>query len=182
MLVLEGPDGGGKTYLAQQLVKALDLEYRKPSQEVLSSTQGPVNPRALIEWWMIEVQLCEEDPAYERRGVYDRTTYISDPIYRLVYGEHSAATVRQMRRGIDFLADNAMIVWCIPPWDVTLESLRNQQRDNLEWLDETKAGVVWWAYSVLMATWQAFSPERNLHYHRENYDQILDEIKEYLHG
>jgi hypothetical protein len=152
----------------------------KPPAEVLSSSKGPVDPKALIKWWLVEIEKCLESGPYDRSVVYDRTTFISDPIYRLVYGEPSGATTDEMLKGVQAIADHGCIVWCIPQWERTLASLTDEYRDNLEGLNVQRAQVVHWAYTVEMYKWKEIQPELGLHYDWRNKEAIIGEVEDYV--
>lgn len=147
MIVLEGPDGSGKTSLAELMQEELGLEYRRPPKEVLSSSQGPTGePRGLIEWWLEELDKCQTQHNYAKIGVYDRTTFISDPIYRLAMGGMPQGTIKEMMGGVYYLANYAYVkVFCLPDFETTLLNVKREGRDKLA-LPDDKLYVIWWAY------------------------------------
>lgn len=149
MIVVEGPDGSGKTTLANKLCELYDLEYRRPPKAVLSSSDGPSSSgRELIDWWREELQKCR-DKTYAVGGVYDRITYISDPIYRLAIGGHPQGTPDDMREGVHRLKNYArLIVFCLPEFEVTVTNVHIDDRPAFV-IDREKLYNIWWAYHYL---------------------------------
>lgn len=180
MIVLEGPDGGGKTTLAGELVREFHLLYMRPPSAVLTSDGGPVNPRGLAEWW--ELELIDAKAGKRGQHVYDRSTYISDPIYRLVYHQRSGSTIEQMIQGVHYLINYALVIWCLPPWEDTLEALRQQNRENLKGLDEEKAEVVYWAYHYQYTLWlEACGNEDHCFlYNWRNGEELREVVKRWM--
>src|SRR5215472_10794451 len=80
MLIVEGPDGGGKTTLAHAIADAYDLTYMRPPPELLSSSLGPGPGSGLHEWWVEQMRLPEKE---HTRNVYDRCFFISEAIYQM---------------------------------------------------------------------------------------------------
>jgi hypothetical protein len=128
VIIVEGPDGSGKTTLAEQIASELDREYRRPPPEALDSTTGPAS--WLADWWEGQLAL---HPRALAHGVYDRTFYISDPIYQqaqpdrklLVDGVHLA-------RGISRLwSIEPVLIFCLPPIDVQLANVHAGGRERL---------------------------------------------------
>lgn len=144
MIILEGPDGSGKTTLAHELCSEFNLEYMR--YEGLSSTQGPDGP-AIIEWW-------DEQMAQDRSdAVYDRCYYISEPIYQLATPSRELiAAPQQMVHGITRLVNfSPLIIFCLPPWEVTIANVG--QRERLEGVDDRALQKIHWAYWSAYAQW-----------------------------
>lgn len=178
MIVVEGPDGTGKTTLASRLCLELGLTYRKPPPEALSSTKGPQGSeeRLLIQWWDRQLK---EPAAVQRKTVYDRTTYISDVIYRLAAGHLPQGNEREMAKGIQALVTYGLIIFCLPRWEVAREQIYRAERDKLEGVDEERLHNIHWAYECQFHLYKEAAFDRVLRYEWDNYDRILEEVREY---
>lgn len=152
-VILEGPDNSGKTTLAGRLVRDLELGYMRPPS--LSSTEG-VNDH-VFTWWEQELTLHEH-----RTAVYDRCTYISDPIYRLVSGHTPLRPAWEMMRGIGQVKQQAYLVFCLPDWQFVKPMLEREiaEGGGLKHLDIAHAEIVHWAYFTAYRLWSLIMPER----------------------
>ena len=127
-IIVEGPDGAGKTTLAKRVAQHYDLEYRRPPAETLSSTHGP--GEGLVEWW--DEQLARA-PSELATTVYDRCFYISDPIYQqAVPSRLLLVESYDLSRGINKLWNlEPYIIFCLPPWETQLINVMDHERDRL---------------------------------------------------
>src|SRR6478752_225546 len=127
-IILEGPDNSGKTTLAKQLATHFNLEYRRPP--TLSSTDGADDH--VFKWWEGEMHHHEHESA-----VYDRCTYISDPLYRLVSGKPPLRYEVDMQRGVAQVRNQGFLVFCLPPWEAVLPQIESEMADGggLKFLD-----------------------------------------------
>lgn len=149
-IIVEGPDGAGKTTLAQRLATHLDREYRRPPPEALSSTTGPAS--WLAEWW--DGQLAMR-PSALAHGVYDRCFYISDPIYQQAVVERDLLIApHQLAHGIMRLWNaEPFIIFCLPDFDVILTNVRHSGRPQLEGVGAQELSKIWNAYWAYYAMW-----------------------------
>src|SRR3954452_1694073 len=108
-VIVEGPDGAGKTTLVDSLVQAGYARGNKAS----TSKGGPVDN--LAEWGETEEAIMT---ASKVSMVYDRHPVISEPIYGRTIRDASAAGYDNWQWLIKrrmFLYDHTMVVWCVPP-------------------------------------------------------------------
>ena len=110
MIVVEGPDGAGKTTLAKAISETLGIPYMRPPAELLSSTDGP--SEELVEWW--DEQL--KDNTTPR--VYDRTMFVSDAIYAVVGDRFPLAGWETMEQGMNHIQSAWITIFAIPDFDV----------------------------------------------------------------
>lgn len=151
-IIVEGPDGSGKTMLAKKLCLDHHKKYRRPSEEILSSSTGP-SSSGLFEWWDSELA---ESYEYLRKGIYDRCTYISDPIYQqaqpkrplLVSGEHLASGQMTLWNV------EPIIIFCLPPFNVQLGNVKASGRDRLEGVDDHQLEKISNAYWACYGMWK----------------------------
>lgn len=173
MLIFEGPDNSGKTTLAQAVAVKYNLEYRRPP--ALSSTEG-VNDH-VFKWWEAELEKHPRDTF----AVYDRCTYISDPIYRLVSAQPPLRDEQAMKRGLEELFRRpTTVVFCLPPWGWS--KLHNEVElasgGGLKYANIDQLRVIHWAYSVACQLWREISPVSVYHH---NLTKQLELVPRDLH-
>lgn len=111
IIVLEGPDGGGKTTLAHQLCKLYNLEYHH---------EDPPPPKVNV----LEHYGLLLEAARDRNVVFDRLAY-----GETVYGPIMRGTDRLGRDGWRvfnrlMMAVGAFHVLVLPPWETCLDNWR----------------------------------------------------------
>lgn len=172
MIIIEGPDGSGKTTLAKAICEHFDLEYRRPPTSLLSSTEGP--SKELPEWWRAELirPMGERD-----RGVYDRCFFISEPIYQIAQVNRDLLIGgAELSRGIfDLWAEGPMMVFCMPPLDVQISTVIQDGRDSLKNLENKHLEKIDFLYWAFWAVW--------LEAHNEvvHYDYTVKGSREYIY-
>ena len=163
MLILEGPDGGGKTTLGKQLQGYV---YTRPPEVLLSSTSGP--SAGLAEWW--ESQVWSPVSSTDHL-VYDRTTFISDPIYAPIWNRkliRSAATVAHYLHVLKNRG-NVRIIFCLPPLATILEN-NAKDKEPLKGTNKLKLELLWNLYWL-----RAFEMRESWGVHRiATWDYTLD--------
>jgi hypothetical protein len=172
MIILEGPDGGGKTHLANRICEEFDLEYMR--YEGVSSTSGPDGP-AIIEWW-------DDQISSNKQKVYDRCFYISEPIYQLAtpHRELIAAPVTMIHGILRLTNFTPLTIFCIPPWEAAIANV--SQRERLEGVDDLALKKIHWAYHVAYALWSEALYHNVSHWDYTIHDEVLmlEQVSEYL--
>jgi len=142
MLIVEGPDGAGKTTLALRLSE--DLQWPVATRVVGADTQI-VGGRTELKSW-VEENLAQGF----QQTIFDRHRLISEPIYGPLFrGE--------LQDGFDddlwfagawnlLLAIRPVVVFCLPPLDQVMRNLRDDE-ENVVVRD--KAPIVYWQYWTL---------------------------------
>lgn len=170
--MVEGPDGGGKTQLANRICEKFDLTYmRYPG---ISSSTGP-DGAGIVEWW-------DDQIAANKQRVYDRCFYISEPIYQLATpGRPLIASPTVMIHGTLRLCNfTPLTIFCIPPWEAAIANVG--QRERLEGVDDAALEKIHWAYSVAYALWSEALYHNVAHWDYTLHDEelMLEQIEEYI--
>ena len=143
MIILEGPDGGGKTSLAQQLSKRLELPI---ADRVVSK-----ETEALTD---LRVWTDKNLRQGFQRVIFDRHRLISDPIYRAVFGNHNAKLYdpRWLAGAMKQFANiDPIIIFCMPPLEVVALNLADDPDNTVV------AGDIEKIYYSYAASWCQFS-------------------------
>jgi hypothetical protein len=115
-IIVEGPDGAGKTRLVKQIVSAYDMQIAKRAS---TSEGGPI---VNVDQWVEDV---ETNILMSRRNktpfIFDRHAIISEPIYSLVLQRQTAEMFRipwwvTARR--QALYNHTLVVFCLPEYAV----------------------------------------------------------------
>jgi GTPase SAR1 family protein len=179
MIILEGPDGGGKTTLAHRLVEELNLEYRRPPENLLSSITGPAE--GLVDWWREQLRA----PLKQRmQGVYDRCFWISEPIYSSMSGREPMCSTDHLWRGImDLWAEGPMMVFCMTDVEGMIENVYAGGRPRLANLvqDEyTKLKAINFLYWACYGTWlQSLNHVTHWDYNAHDFSRLITFYKSY---
>lgn len=163
MIILEGPDGGGKTTLLKRLCEDTRLPAHPRASDSLT---GPVAD--LYGWTKNDLKTWDSQPL----SIYDRHPLTSEHIY--------GPTVRgQARPGFEmknkelaylrrFFRDHILLIVCLPPIGVVRENITNdpnQMRGVVENID-----YIYDCYRMMPLIWP-------LSCHVAMYDYTVDEHK-----
>lgn len=141
MIVVEGPDGSGKT----QLVKSLQL-----------MTGFPLTPKAVSPDQKAYVDMPNYIETHLAMGfgkrLYDRFTLISGPIYGPLHGMRPPNDIYMdeiqgyIWKGRFYNRVKPLIIYCLPPVDVVKANVEREDTDN------SVVSEVWeqayWAYRM----------------------------------
>lgn len=158
MIVVEGPDGGGKSTLIESLQKTLGIPVA-PRTWLKDSHSGPVPD--LCRW-------VDEDLLHwggKPLQIYDRYPLISEPIYgSCIRGEvPRLMSTPWMRARTNTFRSMSIIIWCVPPFDVVAQNVRANPKGHMEHVSE-EIDAIWAMYSVQANTW----PNLSIHYDYTN--------------
>lgn len=106
MLIIEGPDGAGKS----TLIRSLRLAYPtlKPAPRACTSLAGPLSGDDLIFW----LKKYGAMDGY----IYDRHPCISGPVYDAVYADPPEERTWTWIQGKFYeLRERATVIYCRPP-------------------------------------------------------------------
>jgi hypothetical protein len=174
VIIVEGPDGAGKTHLCNRICEQFGLQYRRYHR--LSSVTGPDGP-AIVEWW-------DEQLANDSSGVYDRCFYISEPLYQLATPHRELIIPgEQMMHGIGRLINfQPLLIFCLPPWEAAIANVG--QKERLEGVDDHALEKIHWAYWTSLAHWgeMMFGNVIRWDYTSHKEEHILDAVEAYQEG
>lgn len=122
MIVVEGPDGAGKTQLVEHLARKYDLPIAERVVDKDTNAIGDLklwtekNLKAGLQWM-----------------IFDRHRLISEPIYAACMNRKTHEGFDDIQwltaRMIDFTRIHPFIVYCLPPY-ATVESNLTDDEDN----------------------------------------------------
>jgi len=144
MIILEGPDGSGKTTLAKQLAGIMGLEIAP--RVVSKDAEAEVD---LVKWVDQNLNQGFHDT------IYDRHRLISEPIYGpMLRGETEPMFDNFMWLSSQFLRFyrlGPVIIYCLPPFGAVWESVRSDP-DNKVVHDQRMARGIYDLYVARAAS------------------------------
>lgn len=171
MVVLEGPDGSGKTSLAQKL--AFDLGMEIKPKVVQSDGSYSID---LKEW--VDQDLQEWARARGKsRFIYDRHRLVSELIYgplvrgSLAPGFENLGWLTSALRG--FHLRRPSIVVALPPWETVRKNLENT--DQPGWV-LSRGARIYWTYHAWAAMTEAWVWDYTTEDANERYQSLLELI------
>lgn len=146
-VIVEGPDGSGKTTLIQLLLAQPDLELELMPRSS-SSTGGPV--KDLAKW--VEHDLGRFGPSY--RALYDRYPLISELIYGPLlrgYLPDKFTNPHWMQQQWRKLCSNpVLIIYCLPPLARVREAILSDPANQLEGVAQRIETMYWLYYAAMV--------------------------------
>lgn len=175
MILVEGPDGAGKTSLIRRLHGALKIPIHDRSANSDSSatlaTEGSRGGNLSL-WAFRDVNSMDDQPL----SIYDRhcliSEYVYGPITRGFIDPNMLSPV--MHLSISILAKRSLVIFCRPP---NSEILANISRDPESWeVVKDKALNVAYGYDALKMFWAGDS--MGFDYTREySYESVLSSCR-----
>lgn len=181
MLILEGPDGGGKTTLAREIHDWFDIPIAP--RVVGQDTSAMTN---LVDW--VDTNL-EEGLQWQ---LFDRHRLISEPIYGTIVRNEMHAkefldTQWLTSRMQSFYDIAPIIIYCLPPLEVVKANLRNDPDNTVVAMYAEK---LYAAYATRAAIDYALAPSTVVLWDyttagdlcRNNLFELIEELKENTHA
>lgn len=175
MLIVEGPDGAGKSTLIDQLMErgGFDLYPRH------SDTHGPTtNLRTWVENLFFPMRPEDNGPHILQGKLFDRFPLISEPIYgsvlrrQLAPGFNDGHWLAQMWATLHW--HKPMFVFCLPPLAIVEENIRKSlQISGLSWAIRP----IYWQYHTMLALLQSKGLMASLYdYTNRPFDDLCEVI------
>jgi hypothetical protein len=147
MIIVEGPDGAGKSYLVKQLSHDLVIPQH---ERAVRDRLGPHDPEgtSLWQWAYHDVTTWAAQPM----SLYDRHPLVSEYIYGpIVRGQSAPGFNHPSAHGLRRLMEQrCLLVLCLPPHDTYVENLRKEEQ--MEGVDE-HALQLYGLYEALISSW-----------------------------
>jgi hypothetical protein len=175
MLIVEGPDGGGKSRLIQRLSE--DLKYPVAPRVVSKDTQMMVD---LVDW--VEKNLKNGlQPV-----IYDRHRLISEPIYGPVLRQNMQPGFDDMTwlyaKQQEIRALEPFVIFCLPPFERVQSNVESDE-DNKVVREAIR--TIYWLYFHQASTWKNYSSvwdyTADIASDGYHYQCLLDEITGWLY-
>lgn len=169
MIIVEGPDGAGKTTLVEQLSRSLGWPV---AEKAVSSAAVTIRPPK--EWVETSLSLGWHPM------IYDRHALISEGIYgpawkgRLRVPFEDAGWLEQMN--LKWAQAHPFLIICLPRFLKVMDNITfDQQNFELYNRPGRNVGQIYWPYH-----WRAAQPDVSWvwDYERGGYDALLDDIDE----
>lgn len=146
MIIVEGPDGAGKSGLVRRLSRDLQLEVAPRASD---SVEGPV--KNLRQWAFADVNSWTSKPW---PLLYDRHPLVSEYIYGPVCrGEVAEGlthpTMFPLRQKFSRLS---LLVLCLPPYEEVVENVHRNSDKQMPGVVE-HIGQIWGLYDSWIKNW-----------------------------
>ena len=170
LLLLEGPDGGGKTTLAKTVLKDYAYQHNGPPPWTGMAADKSVAKRNEVFWWQLG-NLVPKDAT--GRTVVDRS-WPSEQAYGRVLDRplvFHALAQRMFERYM--LSVGGIVVLCLPPFHVARAAWKDRVNEGRELLNEE------WQFAEIYAMyerWRTCLPVVDYDYSRDDDELLLDGI------
>jgi hypothetical protein len=170
-IIVEGPDGAGKSTLIAHLQEQMGLPIHDKAS---TSVGGPVD--SLAKWVdddMPIMAVLRGGPAY----IYDRHPIISEPIYGTIVRSKPQppfSNEQYLRNVGELLYNGAVVVWCLPDLNTVATNVFANARGQMPGVT-LKIGKLHQAYMTAMFRWRG--PKRQYDYTRHDKAWFTDELK-----
>lgn len=144
IIILEGPDGGGKTTLAERL-----RQFFGTHRMAHVMKHGPYIGMSTEDLCKTYFRSMTQALTYDDHVIMDRS-WLSEPIYGTVYRNGANRVDLPRRRMLErvALSRGAVVVHCQPDLSLCVDTFK--QRKGIEYLDNTEQlGEVYEAYETL---------------------------------
>lgn len=172
-IIIEGPDGAGKTTLIQRLQKEF------PTLTLVSRHVNHQGPTTDLKLWV------EQDHPSQLRDfprIYDRHPLISEPIYGPILRGNLAEGFNDldwfMEQWAWLTGASPIFIFCLPPLEVVQSRLSSTPQ--MPGVDNS-IGLIYWSYHALAARmaveqWSTLIYDYTIH----NLEAYLGFIKEHM--
>lgn len=179
-VIIEGPDGSGKSGLINRLLKDLPLSLHHRAS---TSVGGPL---ADITTWYESDATNLQHPTYGPGGeygpwIYDRHPLISERIYAM----HARDDVPQGKYAdadwvtaqLQFMAKHAIMVWCLPPKSHVFSNVNHNSGEQMPGV-VNHIGDIYRAYTRGAHRWPGVAVWWD--YTHMNYQSFLNDLRQQM--
>lgn len=175
-IIVEGPDGAGKTTLIAHLAHTLHMPIHEKASH---SVEGPVNN---LMGWVEKDRAVLNDPDRFSGYIYDRHPVISEPIYGYIvrgnlqvpFGD---ANFQELMRTVMY--DTCVVVWCLPSLDVVARNVFSNTQNQMAGVT-LKIGRVHQAYNTAYFRWRGVKTQYD--YTRHGQAEFTDKLRKMVHA
>lgn len=146
MIILEGPDGAGKTTLIQRINRRFAVPVAERASD---SIKGPVSD--LCGWVDNDLLNWGRKPLY----LYDRYPLISEPVYGPLCRQNVPERMTQgwMRSRLNTFRSMSLVIWCIPPLETVLKNVGGDgPGKHMDGVAQS-ISAIWHSYAVMSNMW-----------------------------
>lgn len=171
MIILEGPDGGGKTTLLARITKAMGI---KQGPRASSSVDGPVSD--LCSWVDSDLR------SWGQHGlmVYDRYPLISEPIYGPICRGKvpHLMTTSWMHSKTALMCSMSLVIWCLPHLETVKKNVQDTGEGQMSGVSEN-IEALWSSYAMTAQTWPGshFIYDYQFHDHQAQETDLVDKLR-----
>lgn len=122
MIIVEGPDGSGKSSLIRRLSEDTGLRIHERASD---SIQGPIGDMSVWAYRDVTTQLD-----HHLVEIYDRHPLVSQYIYGPIAREYLEPDMQSatMHLAIRMLAKQCLMIFCLPPVDTVVANTHAEQQ------------------------------------------------------
>ncbi len=164
LTILEGPDGAGKSRLAEYLAKKLDASIWH------HGARPEVGDTFSLYWESVNA-------AHRSNVIMDRS-WLSDLVYASKPGRIDTAQIRMLERAA--LSVEVVVVFCMPPLEVCQKVWRRRIRNEFLKTEEDFQRI-YWRYNRLQKTYDRL-PSLVYDRTRETQTSLLEGVAQYRSG
>lgn len=171
-VVVEGPDGGGKSTLIEKLSDVLQLPVHTKASH---SIDGPVD--YLGKWVDADMRSMREVGHDYPATIYDRHPLISEPIYAPLVRQQPPQypfAVDEFVTGVrEVMYEHCVVVFCIPDLATVTSNVLANSSEQMSGV-VANIGKVHQAYMTAMFRWRG--PKHHYDYNRHDFAKMSQQV------
>lgn len=151
MIIVEGPDGAGKTTFIEKVSRELDLPIAP--KFVKSSGEGSGTNDLFGEAYKDVVTMWDRPPM-----IYDRHPLISEYVYGpIIRGAMPPDFLTpQAHATMRLMAQQVFVIWALPPMQTCYDNVMDETSDQMNGVQKN-IDAIWAMYHTMRMLWQGSS-------------------------